>query len=160
MFRIDYGGASKLEIATAKKYNTGHWTSVEVAREFTKKGSTEHGNLKVNNEEPLSGAPTAPITASLLPDLSKAFYYLGGIPPDFKSAITKAPGADNAFMGCIKDIQINGETYDPLETSLRNGVEASCRETITRYVNFTTQNDLLYFLFRSCAIIFVFVFIG
>lgn len=79
MFRIDYGGTSKLEIATAKKYNTGHWTSVEVAREFTKRGSTEHGNLKVNNEEPLSGAPTAPITASLLPDLSKAFYYLGNI---------------------------------------------------------------------------------
>lgn len=141
MFRIDYGGASKLEISTTKKYNTGQWTSVEVAREFTAKRSTENGNLKVNNEEPLFGAPTAPITAKLLPDLSRAFYYLAGIPPDFKSSITKAPGADNAFLGCMKDIQINGETYDPLETSLRNGVEASCRETITRY-----GNSFLFFL--------------
>lgn len=132
MFRIDYGGTSKLEISTVKKYNTGRWTSVEVAREFTSKRSTENGNLKVNNEE-LTGSPTTPITSSLLPDLSRAVYYLGGIPPDFKSAITKAPGADNAYLGCMKDIQINGESYDPLETSLRSGVEASCRETITRY---------------------------
>lgn len=133
MFRIDYGGTSKLEISTSKKYNTGQWTSVEVAREFTSKRSTENGNLKVNNEEPLNGSPTTPITSSLLPDLSRAVYYLGGIPPDFGgSAITKAPGADNAYLGCMKDIQINGETYDPLETSLRNGIEASCRETITR----------------------------
>lgn len=133
MFRIDYGGTSKLEISTVKKYNTGQWTSVEVAREFTSKRSTENGNLKVNNEEPLTGAPTTPITSALLPDLSRAVYYLGGIPPDFNAAITKAPGADNAYLGCMKDIQINGETYDPLETSLRNGVEAACRESITRY---------------------------
>lgn len=32
----------------------------------------------------------------------------------------------------MKDIQINGETYDPLDTSLRHGVEATCKETITR----------------------------
>lgn len=133
MFRIDYGGTSKLEITTIKKYNSGRWTSVEVAREFTSKRSTENGNLKVNNEEPLTGAPSSPITSSLLPDLSRAVYYLGGIPPDFKFAITKAPGADNAYLGCMKDIQINGETYDPLETSLRNGVEVSCKESITRY---------------------------
>lgn len=133
MFRIDYGGTSKLEISTTKMYNTGKWTNVEVAREFTSKRSTENGNLKVNNDEPLIGSPTTPITSTLLPDLSRAVYYLGGIPPDFKSAITKAPGADNAYLGCIKDIQINGEAYDPLETSLRNGVEASCRDSITRY---------------------------
>lgn len=148
MFRIDYGGTSKLEINTIKKYNTGRWTSVEVAREFTSKRSTENGNLKVNNEEPLNGSPTTPITSSMLPDLSRAAYYLGGIPPDFKSAISKAPGADNAFLGCMKDILINGETYDPLETSLRSGVEASCRETITRYATIKGKiNLLLFFIF-------------
>ena len=149
MFRIDYGGTSKLEISTAKKYNTGRWTSVEVAREFTSKRSTENGNLKVNNEEPLTGAPTTPITSSLLPDLSRAVYYLGGIPPDFKSAISKAPGADNAFLGCMKDIQINGESYDPLETSLRNGVEASCRETITRYAIHSQMENLFTIFIRN-----------
>lgn len=132
MFRIEYGGESKLEINTTKKYNLGKWVSVEVAREFTSKRSTENGSLKVNNEEPLTGSPTAPVTSSLLPDLSRAYNYLGGLPPGFKSATTKAPGADHAFLGCMRDIQINGETYDPLESSLRFGVEPSCKETIAR----------------------------
>lgn len=158
MFRIEYGGSSKLEINTTKRYNTGRWTSVEVAREFTSKRSTENGNLKVNNEEPLNGSPTTPITSSMLPDLSRAVYYLGGIPPDFKSAITKAPGADNAFLGCMKDILINGETYDPLETSLRSGVEASCRETITRYAIKKKRNSFAHSLSLFCFSNHVFIF--
>lgn len=132
MFRIDYGGESKLEINTTKRYNNGKWVNVEAAREFTSKRSTENGSLKVNNEEPRTGSPTTPITAGNLPDLSKAVYYLGGVPPGFKSGTTKAPGADHAYLGCMKDVQINGETYDPLESSLYFGVEASCRETITK----------------------------
>lgn len=80
MFRIDYGVDTTLEINTTKRYNTGSWISVEAAREFTSKG-TENGNLKVNNEEPRTGSPTTPIIGSLLPDLSSAVYYLGGVPP-------------------------------------------------------------------------------
>lgn len=132
VFRIDYGGESKLEINTTKKYNTGQWTSVEAAREFTSKRSTEIGSLKVGSEGPTIGSPTTPITSNSLPDLAKVVYYLGGIPPDFKSSITIAPGAEYAYLGCMKDIQINGETYDPLETSVRHGVESTCKETITR----------------------------
>lgn len=81
IFRIDYGGESKLEINTTKKYNTGQWITVEAARAFTSKRSTENGSLKVNNEEPKNGSPTAPITSNLLPDLSDTIYYLGGVPP-------------------------------------------------------------------------------
>lgn len=132
LFRIDYGGESKLEINTTKRFNTGKWISVEAAREFTSKRSTENGSLKVNSEEPRTGSPTSPITSSLLPDLSRAVYYLGGVPPGFKSGTTKAPGADHAYLGCMRDVQINGESYDPLESSLHFGVEASCRETITK----------------------------
>lgn len=132
VYRIDYGTDSKLEINTTKKYNTGQWITIEVAREFTNKRSTENGSLKVNNEEPLTGSPTTPITSSMLPDFSRAAYYLGGIPPGYEFITSKAPGIDHAFLGCMKDIQINGETYDPLETSIRYGVEASCRETITK----------------------------
>lgn len=131
VFRIDYGGESVLEINTTKRFNTGKWISVEAAREFTSKG-TENGSLKVNNEEPRTGSPTTPITSNLLPDLSRAVYYLGGVPPGFKAGTTKAPGADNAYLGCMKDVQINGETYDPLESSLYFGVEAACKESITR----------------------------
>lgn len=50
----------------------------------------------------------------------------------FKSGITKAPGADHAYLGCMKDIQINGETYDPLESPSFYGVESSCKDTITK----------------------------
>lgn len=131
LFRIDYGGESKLEINTTKRYNTGKWISVEAAREFTSKRNTENGSLKVNGEEPRTGSPTTPITAQLLPDLSNPIYYLGGVPPGFKSGTTKAPGADHAYLGCMRDVQINGETYDPLESSLHFGVETSCKETIT-----------------------------
>lgn len=132
LFRIDYGGESKLEINTTKRYNTGKWISVEAAREFTSKRSTENGSLRVNGDELRTGAPTMPITSNMLPDFSSAVYYLGGVPPGFKSGTTKAPGADHAYLGCMRDIQINGENYDPLDSSTYFGVESTCRETITR----------------------------
>jgi len=106
--------------------------NVEVARAFTKPGNIENANLKVDNEEPQNGSPSKPITAALLPEVSKAPFYLGGVPPGFKSETTKSPGADNAFMGCLKDIQVNGEIFDPLESNNFYGVEPSCKETITQ----------------------------
>lgn len=133
VYRIDYGNDIRLEINTTKKYNTGQWISIEMAREFSSKRSTENGSLKVNNEDPSTGSPTTPITSSLLPDFSRSAFYLGGVPPGYEYTSSKTPGADNAFLGCMKDIQINGETYDPLETSNRYGVEASCKEVITKY---------------------------
>lgn len=132
VFRIDYGGESKLEINTTNKFNTGKWVNVEAARQFTPKRNTENGSLKVNNEEPKTGSPTTPITAHLLPDLSDANYYLGGVPPGFKSGTTKAPGADHAYLGCMRDIQIYGESYDPLDSSSYFGVEPSCQDSISK----------------------------
>ncbi|KAH8251255.1 hypothetical protein KR032_004153 [Drosophila birchii] len=132
MFRIDYGDESKLEINTTKKYNVGQWIKIEAAREFSAKRSTENGMLRVNNDRPVSGAPTLPVNIHMLPDLSKAVYYLGGVPPGFTSGTSKAPGADNPFLGCMKDVQVNGETYDPLESSSYYGVEPSCKDMITK----------------------------
>jgi len=34
----------------------------------------------------------------------------------------------------MKDVQVNGETYDPLESSSYYGVEPSCKNMITKYV--------------------------
>lgn len=87
----------------------------------------------MDNEEPQTGAPTKPINSNLLPDLSSALYYLGGVPPGFKAGTTKAPGADHAFLGCMRDMVINQETFDPLESRVYFGIEPSCRATITRY---------------------------
>jgi laminin, alpha 1/2 len=131
VFRIDYG-ESQLEINTTNRYNTGKWVNVEAAREFTSKSNTENGSLKVDNEEPRTGSPTKPVTNALLPAVSKAPFYLGGVPPGFKSGTTKAPGADNPFFGCLRDIQINGEIFDPLDGQSNFGVEPSCKEIITR----------------------------
>ncbi|XP_055907050.1 laminin subunit alpha-2 isoform X2 [Eupeodes corollae] len=132
LFRIDYGDESKLEINTTKKYNSGKWIKIEAAREFVPKRGTENGSLRVNNDTPITGSPTVPIKSHMLPDLSKAVYYLGGVPPGFRSGSTKAPGADNPFMGCMMDVQINGETYDPLGSSTYFGVEQSCKDTVTK----------------------------
>lgn len=52
----------------------------------------------------------------------------------FKSGTTKAPGADHAYLGCMRDIQIYGESYDPLDRSIYYGVEPTCRDTIKMYV--------------------------
>jgi laminin alpha 1/2 len=90
IFRIDYGGESHLEINTTKRYNTGKWVNVEAAREFLPKRNTENGSLKVNNDDAHTGAPTKPVNSNLLPDLSEAMYYLGGVPPGFKTGTTKA----------------------------------------------------------------------
>lgn len=87
MFRIDYGDESKLEINTTKKYNTGQWIKIEAAREFSTRRSTENGMLRVNNDRAISGAPTLPVKSHMLPDLSKAVYYLGGVPPGKHSGI-------------------------------------------------------------------------
>lgn len=121
-----------MEINTTKRYNIGQWVNVEAAREFTARGNTENGHLRVNNDEPISGSPTTPITSNILPDLSKGNYYIGGLPPGFRAGTPKAPGADHGLLGCVKDIQINGETYDPLESSQYFGIESSCKDFINR----------------------------
>ncbi|XP_023158823.1 laminin subunit alpha-1 isoform X2 [Ceratitis capitata] len=138
MFRIDYGDEAKLEINTTHKYNTGKWVKIEAARQFVPKRGTENGILRVDNEPAITGSPTVPIKSHMLPDLSKPVYYLGGVPPGFKSGTSKAPGADNPFLGCMKDVQVNHETYDPLESSTHFGVEPSCKDIITK-AGFTGQ---------------------
>ncbi|XP_052864377.1 LOW QUALITY PROTEIN: laminin subunit alpha-1-like [Anopheles cruzii] len=130
MFRVDYGDDTRLEINTTKRYNTGSWVVVEASRQF-RKSSTDEGVLKVNSEPVILGSPTKPIGSAKLPVLSDT-YYLGGVPPGFKTGTTKAPGADHAFLGCVKGLQISGVSYDPLGSTSHFGIEASCDSTITK----------------------------
>ncbi|XP_055595374.1 laminin subunit alpha-1 [Uranotaenia lowii] len=145
VFRVDYGSDSKLEINTTNKYNSGQWVVVEAARSFSK-GSSENAILKVDSREEIRGAPTKPINSGMLPNLGNE-YYLGGVPPGFKSGTTKAPGADHAFLGCLKGVQITGVSYDPLDSSKHFGIEGSCVDTISRagfygngYVEFASHS--------------------
>lgn len=132
IFRVEYGNESRLEINTTNRYNIGSWVKIETAREFKHKRGTENGVLRVNDDVISSGSPNLPIKSYMLPDLSDSVYYLGGVPPGFKSGATKAPGADNPFMGCIKDITIDRESFDPLETSSLFGVEAGCKTSVSK----------------------------
>lgn len=131
VFRIDYGDDSLLEINTTNRFNTGEWVNVEAARAFTSKRNIENGSLKVNNED-TEGSPSKPITNSMLPEVSKAPFYVGGVPPGFHSGTTKAPGADHAFFGCMRDIQINGEYLDPFESQNYYGIEPTCKSVISK----------------------------
>ncbi|KAL5281190.1 LAMA2 family protein [Megaselia abdita] len=132
IFRVEYGNESRLEINTTNRYNIGSWVKIETAREFKHKRGTENGVLRVNDDIISSGSPNLPIKSHMLPDLSDSVYYLGGVPPGFKSGVTKAPGADNPFMGCMKDITIDRESFDPLETSSLFGVEAGCKTSVSK----------------------------
>lgn len=42
---------------------------------------TENALLTIPNSEKKSGSPNHPITSKNLPNLSRAVYYLGGVPP-------------------------------------------------------------------------------
>lgn len=130
MFRVDYGDDARLEINTTKRYNTGRWVVVEASRQY-RKSRTDEGVLKVDGLDNILGSPTKPIGASMLPVLSDK-YYLGGVPPGFKTGTTKAPGADHAFLGCVKGLQISGTSYDPLDSTTHFGIETSCDSTIVK----------------------------
>lgn len=95
--------------------------------------SAEVGQMKVNGDaESFEGSPSTPINGTMLPNLSKEVFFIGGVPPGFKSGSTKAPGADNAFMGCMKNIFINSDIVDPMSSSHFYGVEQNCPEFITK----------------------------
>jgi laminin alpha 1/2 len=106
--------------------------NVEAAREFTPRRNTENGRLLVNNEDSQTGSPSKPVSNAMLPEVSKAPFYIGGVPPGFVSGTTKAPGADHGFYGCLRDIQINGEFFDPFESQNYYGIEPSCKSMISK----------------------------
>lgn len=133
IFTVDYGNNIKLEIGTPDhlKYNTGNTVTIDASKMF--ESGNDKGSLKVADGEVIYGSPTSPVTnISLLPDISNSSYYFGGIPPGFKSNTTKAPGADHAFLGCMKDIIVDSVNYDPLDSSTYFGVEATCKSFITK----------------------------
>lgn len=117
-------------IKTTEKLNTGKWVKIEAAREFVPKRGKENGILRVNTDRPITGSPNRSIKSQMLPDLSKPVYYLGGIPPGTYTADFRKDTV--SLLGCLMDVQVNGEAYDPLESSSYYGVESMCKETETK----------------------------
>lgn len=130
VFSTEYSSDIHLLIKTSEKYNTGKWVKIEAAREFAPKRDKENGILRINGNQPITGSPNKPIKSQMLPDLSKSVYYLGGMPPGLRA--TGVAGETPPFLGCLMDVQINGETYDPLESSSYFGVDSMCRETVRK----------------------------
>nr|CAD7455143.1 unnamed protein product [Timema tahoe] len=123
MFNIGYGGDLYLEILTPEKHNHGNWTIVEASRYFDRKSKKEKCVLKVEGESQ-DGEPNKQPSLSAIPDLSSAFYFVGGVPPGFSSGPNKLQVL-NSYLGCLADIQVNQEGYNPLHGQFY-GVEAAC----------------------------------
>ncbi|XP_071452213.1 laminin subunit alpha-2-like [Hetaerina americana] len=149
VFRIGYGGDSRLELSTEGRYNNGEWIRVEASRAYDRKRRLEKGLLKVGGES-RDGAPSPPPSGpDALPDLSGGEYYIGGTPPGFSlpsmgplgdwgimGGVLEGKGSHaHPFRGCLSDLQVVQEGYNPLRGQFY-GVEASCPNKPARVVSF------------------------
>ncbi|XP_063216579.1 laminin subunit alpha-1 [Bacillus rossius redtenbacheri] len=124
VFFISYDGSPPFRIRTAERHNHGNWTLVEASRYFHRKKNLEECVLKVEGENQ-TGAPSERPSLSAIPDLSSASYFVGGVPPGFSPGPNSIEVLDS-FMGCMADIQVEQEGYNPLHGQFY-GVEATCR---------------------------------
>lgn len=117
-FRV---GQHDLEVYTERRYNDGKWTVVSAEK------NQLDGILSVI---PKDGDPERlmeqlrPSAQSALPSLRQAKLYFGGMPPVFPSARFSDRVILDAFLGCIKDIQLYSSGVDLMKTS--HGVELGC----------------------------------
>lgn len=81
--------------------------------------------MKVGKEK-RDGAPTPPPSQDMIPDMSSANYYVGGLPPDVKLKVN-VPGP---FLGCMKDLQIDQGEYSLLKGQ-NWGIQASCSKKVS-----------------------------
>ncbi|XP_055381870.1 laminin subunit alpha-1 [Condylostylus longicornis] len=130
VFEVQYGDDNKMLITSKEKHNTGRWTKVEAAREFNRNRRAEMGILRIDQKKSIKGFPGIPIESSEIPDVSTASYHIGGVPPGFSLELIDLSGSKhNSFLGCMMDIIINRDSYDPLQGSEYFGIESSCKPT-------------------------------
>lgn len=80
--------------------------------------------LKVGIESK-EGVPSPPPNQNQIPDLSEPVYFIGGLSPGFKTPIQ----LPRSFLGCMSNIQINQEGYNPLRGRY-SGVNARCSDKV------------------------------
>lgn len=130
-FHVEYGGDSVLILTAKEKVNTGKETSVSAGRVF-QKNRGENGSLMVNGIVIL-GHPMHMPTKNYFPNLDNVKFYIGGVPPEFhmqSNGITKTLPTHSSFLGCIREIDINSERYNPLSIE-RFGVVPSCKNKVS-----------------------------
>lgn len=123
-FRV---GAHDLEIYTERRYNDGKWTVVSAEK------NQLDGILSVI---PKDGSPERlveqmpPSAQSSMPSLAVAKLYFGGVPPIFPTTRFADRVVLDAFLGCIKDIQIYSSSVDLTTTAhqVERGCEVEVRE--------------------------------
>lgn len=125
VLHIGYGGNASMEMLSMGKYNDGNWTKIDAFRQYQTQKGIEQCSLSVggNNDRKI-GAPTPQPKKNDLPDLFLAKYYIGGVPPSFKTADKISLPSPVSFLGCMSNIFIQ-EGYDPMAEQYF-GVEPSC----------------------------------
>lgn len=117
-FRV---GSHDLELYTERRYNDGKWTVISAEK------NQLDGILSVI---PKDGIPERlveqmpPSAQSALPSLRHAKLFFGGVPPVFPTARFADRVVLDAFLGCVKDIQIYTSSVDL--ATVAHGVERGC----------------------------------
>ncbi|KDR22194.1 Laminin subunit alpha-1, partial [Zootermopsis nevadensis] len=140
LFRVGYGGETRLEMASQDRHNTGNWTIVEASRLFDRRKKLEKGILKVEGEA-RDGAPTSPPGQEALPDLSDALYFVGGVPPGSLGTGSNKLDLPGSFLGCLAEIQVVQDGYSPLRGQFY-GVEAGCADSTLDTASFHGRGHL------------------
>ncbi|XP_035736479.1 laminin subunit alpha-1-like [Vespa mandarinia] len=134
ILHIGYGGNVSMEMSSTYKYNNGNWTTVDAFRQYLLRKSIEKCSLNVGEEnDKKMGAPTPQPKKEDIPDLAKAKYYFGGVPPSFRAENIILP-SQVSFLGCMSNIIIQ-EGYDPMVEQYY-GIEPTCANKPLRIVGF------------------------
>ncbi|XP_032674953.1 laminin subunit alpha-1 isoform X4 [Odontomachus brunneus] len=134
ILHVGYGGNVSMEMSSTYKYNTGNWTKVDAWRQYQVKKNIEKCSLSVDTDDDKRiGAPTPQPKKEDIPDLAQAKYYIGGLPPSFRTDDVILP-SQVSFLGCMSNIIVQ-EGYDPM-AELYYGVEPSCRKKSLKTVGF------------------------
>lgn len=117
-----------MEMSSTYKYNNGNWTTVNAFRQYQLRKGIEKCIFNVGEENDKKlGAPTPQPKKEDIPDLAKAKYYFGGVPPSFRAENIILP-SQVSFLGCMSNIIVQ-EGYDPMVEQYY-GVEPTCANKV------------------------------
>lgn len=130
VLHIGYGGNTSMEMLSRHKYNNGNWTKIDALRQYQGGRGIEQCSLSVgSNNDKKIGAPTPQPKKEDIPDLLMAKYYIGGVPPSFKTEGRLPLPTPTSFLGCLSDIFVQ-DGYDPMAEQYF-GVEPSCGNKVS-----------------------------
>jgi hypothetical protein len=68
-------------------------------------------------------------------DLASAPYHIGGLSPGFDTAKWKDVISNVSFIGCLRNLLLEGNPYNPLSGN-HHGVEASCGGKVREQIDY------------------------